>query len=119
MKLIIIVAIYTLLYYLLHKLFKVEKRQKGIFGKYEHLDERIEKIEKYILYIFLVLIGINIFIVFAENPFHLLWLYFGILWLLRGFEEWKYNKQSNEYIVNWFSSVYFFGIACWLFFANI
>jgi len=90
--------IYLLLEILLRKILKI--KYKGFIGKYKHVNQKYKTIEKYTFILFASIIIINIFLQKVEDPFIFAWVFFMIMWFIRGFEEWKYDRDAKEYIIS-------------------
>jgi len=75
-------------------------------------DERHHKIfsitEKWTIFLFFLVVLSDLFFHFLSLPYFLVWLLFAFIWILRGIEEWNYNRDKKEYIFNWLCSGTFF-----------
>ncbi|MGM7722154.1 DUF4181 domain-containing protein [Metabacillus sp. Hm71] len=105
MALIWIILTMFIVDFLLRKLLRV--KHKGFFGRYEHFNKNYALAEKYTFIIFLVLLISNIFIQFVNDPFIFTWALLTFIWLIRGIQEWKYDKENKEYIFSWIGSTTF------------
>lgn len=105
---IIILVLSLILYYfkkILRKLVGVEK-QKRIIYEPAHKSQLIGERVLLVLFIFSVIILMTYPLLIIE-PYILIITYLLILNLFRSFMEWKFQKESKEYIVTLSSSLFF------------
>lgn len=105
MALIWIILTMYIVDFFLRKILRV--KYKGFFGRYKHFNKNYALAETFTFMIFLVLLVVNIFIQLVNNPFILTWAFLTFIWLIRGIQEWKYDKENKEYIFSWIGSTTF------------
>ncbi|WP_226668240.1 DUF4181 domain-containing protein [Metabacillus litoralis] len=96
MLLIFIFLVLGLIELLFRRLFKMKK--VGLFGKYEHHTIKFEKREKILFFSFMLVLMINIIFEMIVNNLLILTVYIMLSSLIRGIEEWQYDRESKEYV---------------------
>ncbi|PFN27894.1 DUF4181 domain-containing protein [Bacillus cereus] len=78
---------------------KLNMEKGGFFG-YKHVNSLHEKLEiiLFIIYFISGLIYVNSFE--NANVGYALFIFLGTLWTLRAWMEWKYDRESKEYILS-------------------
>jgi len=106
MILLCIVVPYLACDLLLRKILNV--KHKGFIGKDDRHNKIYPIIEKWTFILFFLVVLSDLFFHFLSISYVLVWVLFAFIWSLRGFEEWKYNRDGKEYIFNWLGSGVFF-----------
>ncbi|PEL17813.1 polysugar degrading enzyme [Bacillus wiedmannii] len=78
---------------------KLNMQKRGFFG-YKHVNSLHVKLEisLFIIYLISGFIYINSFE--NANVGYAFFIFFGTLWTLRAWMEWKYDRESKEYILS-------------------
>ncbi|MGE7881595.1 DUF4181 domain-containing protein [Bacillus sp. NPDC094077] len=71
---------------------------KRVFWGYKHVNSLHVKLEKGLFIVYLIASFIYIFKYESANIGYAIFTYLGITWILRAWMEWKYDRESKEYI---------------------
>ncbi|MFJ8353697.1 DUF4181 domain-containing protein [Bacillus paramycoides] len=77
---------------------KLNMPKKGFWGYNKHVNSLHKKLEIGLLFVYLITSFIYIFKFESANIWFVIFTYLGVTWILRAWMEWKYDKESKEYI---------------------
>jgi hypothetical protein len=84
-------------------------KNKGFWRIYKPHNKRFAIIEELLFVLFFIVIAFNFYYQFLADQYVLFFLLATFIWLLRGIDEWRYNRAGKEYTISWlFSGVFFF-----------
>ncbi|MEI5891957.1 DUF4181 domain-containing protein [Bacillus cereus] len=75
---------------------KLNMKKRGFFG-YKHVNSLHVKLEIVLFFIYFITCFTY---VNNENVGYVMFIFFGNLWTLRAWMEWKYDRESREYILS-------------------
>ncbi|MED1612082.1 DUF4181 domain-containing protein [Bacillus paranthracis] len=78
---------------------KLNMEKRGFFG-YKHVNSLHVKLEIGLFFIYFVSSIIYVNSNENANVGYALFIFFGTLWTLRAWMEWKYDRESKEYILS-------------------
>ncbi|MGN4422632.1 DUF4181 domain-containing protein [Bacillus cereus group sp. MYBK30-1] len=98
--LIIIIGVCIAGYFLEKFLRKKLNMPERKFWIYKHVNSLHVKLEIGLFIIYLIASFIYLYKVENYNMGYAMFTYFGTLWILRAWMEWKYDRESKEYILS-------------------
>ena len=84
---------------------KLNMPKSGFLGYNKYVNSLHKKLEIGLLFVYLIISFIYIFKFESTNIWFIIFTYLGVTWILRTWMEWKYDRESKEYI---FSIIGFF-----------
>ncbi|EJS68868.1 DUF4181 domain-containing protein [Bacillus cereus] len=75
---------------------KLNMKKRGLFG-YKYVNSLHMKLEIVLFFIYFITCFTYIN---SENVGYVMFIFFGTLWTLRAWMEWKYDRESKEYILS-------------------
>ncbi|WP_433772291.1 DUF4181 domain-containing protein [Bacillus wiedmannii] len=75
---------------------KLNMKKRGFFG-YKYVNSLHMKLEIVLFFIYFITCFTY---VNSENVGYVMFIFFGTLWTLRAWMEWKYDRESKEYILS-------------------
>jgi len=89
---------------------------KGFWRIYKPHNKRLGIIEELVFVLFFIIIACAFYFHFLADPYVLFFLLAVIIWLIKGIDEWRYNRVEKEYIFSWLNSGVFFFVLLFKFF---
>ncbi|KXY37384.1 DUF4181 domain-containing protein [Bacillus mycoides] len=77
---------------------KLNMPKSGFWGYNKYVNSLHEKLEIGLLFVYLIISFIYIFKFESTNIWFIIFTYLGVTWILRTWMEWKYDRESKEYI---------------------
>ncbi|MFK4469158.1 DUF4181 domain-containing protein [Bacillus sp. RC252] len=77
---------------------KLNMRKSGFWGYNKYVNSLHKKLEIGLLFVYLIISFIYIFKFESTNIWFIIFTYLGVTWILRTWMEWKYDRESKEYI---------------------
>ncbi|HDR7595583.1 DUF4181 domain-containing protein [Bacillus mycoides] len=77
---------------------KLNMPKSGFSGYNKYVNSLHKKLEIGLLFVYLIISFIYIFKFESTNIWFIIFTYLGVTWILRTWMEWKYDRESKEYI---------------------
>ncbi|MFE4763290.1 DUF4181 domain-containing protein [Bacillus mycoides] len=77
---------------------KLNMPKSGFWGYNKYVNSLHKKLEIGLLFVYLIISFIYIFKFESTNIWFIIFTYLGVTWILRTWMEWKYDRESKEYI---------------------
>ncbi|MGE6552251.1 DUF4181 domain-containing protein [Bacillus mycoides] len=77
---------------------KLNMPKSGFWGYNKYVNSLHKKLEIGLLFVYLIISFIYIFKFESNNIWFIIFTYLGVTWILRTWMEWKYDRESKEYI---------------------
>ncbi|QWI68146.1 DUF4181 domain-containing protein [Bacillus mycoides] len=77
---------------------KLNMPKSGFWGYNKYVNSLHKKLEIGLLFVYLIISFIYIFKFESTNIRFIIFTYLGVTWILRTWMEWKYDRESKEYI---------------------
>ncbi|MGG0205961.1 DUF4181 domain-containing protein [Bacillus mycoides] len=77
---------------------KLNMPKSGFGGYNKYVNSLHKKLEIGLLFVYLIISFIYIFKFESTNIWFIIFTYLGVTWILRTWMEWKYDRESKEYI---------------------
>lgn len=77
---------------------KLNMPKSGFWGYNKYVNSLHKKLEIGLLFVYLIISFIYIFKFEITNIWFIIFTYLGVTWILRTWMEWKYDRESKEYI---------------------
>ncbi|MBE7122436.1 DUF4181 domain-containing protein [Bacillus cereus] len=77
---------------------KLNMPKSGFWGYNKYVNSLHKKLEIGLLFVYLITSFIYIFKFESTNIWFVIFTYLGVTWILRTWMEWKYDRESKEYI---------------------
>lgn len=77
---------------------KLNMPKSGFWGYNKYVNSLHKKLEIGLLFVYLIISFIYIFKFENTNIWFIIFTYLGVTWILRTWMEWKYDRESKEYI---------------------
>ncbi len=77
---------------------KLNMPKSGFLGYNKYVNSLHKKLEIGLLFVYLIISFIYIFKFESTNIWFIIFTYLGVTWILRTWMEWKYDRESKEYI---------------------
>ncbi|OOR13748.1 hypothetical protein BW897_06020 [Bacillus cereus] len=77
---------------------KLNMPKSGFWGYNKHVNILHKKLEIGLLFVYLIISFIYILKFESTNIWFIIFTYLGVTWILRTWMEWKYDRESKEYI---------------------
>ncbi|MBG9598266.1 hypothetical protein ABE17_15410 [Bacillus mycoides] len=77
---------------------KLNMPKSGFWGYNKYVNSLHKKLEIGLLFVYLIISFIYIFKFESTNIWFIIFTYLGVTWILRTWKEWKYDRESKEYI---------------------
>ncbi|MEX0417926.1 DUF4181 domain-containing protein [Bacillus sp. C30] len=77
---------------------KLNMPKSGFWGYNKYVNNLHKKLEIGLLFVYLIISFIYIFKFESTNIWFIIFTYLGVTWILRTWMEWKYDRESKEYI---------------------
>ncbi|MEK5247279.1 DUF4181 domain-containing protein [Bacillus sp. FSL R9-9530] len=77
---------------------KLNMPKSGFWGYNKYVNSLHKKLEIGLLFVYLIISFIYIFKFESANIWFIIFTYLGVTWILRTWMEWKYDRESKEYI---------------------
>ncbi len=71
-------------------------------GYNKHVNSLHKKLEIGLIFVYLITSFIYIYKLETTNIAYVIFSYLGVSWILRAYMEWKYDRESKEYIISLF-----------------
>ncbi|MGE6540979.1 DUF4181 domain-containing protein [Bacillus luti] len=81
---------------------KLNMPKKGLWGYNKHVNSLHKKLEIGLIFVYLITSFIYIFKFESANIAYVIFTYLGVSWILRAWMEWKYDRESKEYVISLF-----------------
>ncbi|WP_305926271.1 DUF4181 domain-containing protein [Bacillus mycoides] len=77
---------------------KLNMPKSRFWGYNKYVNSLHKKLEIGLLFVYLIISFIYIFKFESTNIWFIIFTYLGVTWILRTWMEWKYDRESKEYI---------------------
>ncbi|MED1024116.1 DUF4181 domain-containing protein [Bacillus mycoides] len=77
---------------------KLNMPKSGFWRYNKYVNSLHKKLEIGLLFVYLIISFIYIFKFESTNIWFIIFTYLGVTWILRTWMEWKYDRESKEYI---------------------
>ncbi|RKF52501.1 hypothetical protein BCY92_05625 [Bacillus wiedmannii] len=77
---------------------KLNMPKSGFWVYNKYVNSLHKKLEIGLLFVYLIISFIYIFKFESTNIWFIIFTYLGVTWILRTWMEWKYDRESKEYI---------------------
>ncbi|MBJ8005202.1 DUF4181 domain-containing protein [Bacillus cereus] len=77
---------------------KLNMPKSGFLAYNKYVNSLHKKLEIGLLFVYLIISFIYIFKFESTNIWFIIFTYLGVTWILRTWMEWKYDRESKEYI---------------------
>ena len=100
----IIIFVFCIVGYFLEQFLrrKLNMPKKVLWGYNKHVNSLHKKLEIGLIFVYLITSFIYIYKLETTNIAYVIFSYLGVSWILRAYMEWKYDRESKEYIISLF-----------------